>query len=96
MSAMKDFPGLRKFTPIKLNLLTPVPSDIEIRRNHFFKPLDWLNQSWLVKNLFELKMAQDVLFEGSRRVRPAAAEELDALPRAGWLHPDPDRAGFGH
>ena len=41
-----------------------VPSDIEIRRNHFFKPLAWRNV-WRVKNLFELKNAQRVLVEGN-------------------------------
>ena len=41
-----------------------VPSDIEIRRNHFFKPLAWRN-IWRVKNLFELKNAQRVLVEGN-------------------------------
>lgn len=39
-----------------------VPSDIEVRRNHFHKPLEWRNV-WLVKNLFELKNAQRVLVE---------------------------------
>ena len=39
MSTMKDFPGLRKFTPIKLNLLTPVPSDIEIAQAVELKPI---------------------------------------------------------
>jgi methylenetetrahydrofolate dehydrogenase (NADP+)/methenyltetrahydrofolate cyclohydrolase/formyltetrahydrofolate synthetase len=39
MSAIKDFPGLRKFTPIKLNLLTPVPSDIEIAQAVELKPI---------------------------------------------------------
>lgn len=42
-----------------------VPSDIEVRRNYFFKPLAWINQSWSVKNLFELKNAQRVLVEGN-------------------------------
>ena len=49
-----------------------VPSDIEIRGNHFFKPLSWRigDQSyagipWPVKNLFELKNAQRVLVEGN-------------------------------
>jgi hypothetical protein len=47
--------------PAILNL---VPSDIEIRRNHFFKPPSWKGV-WLVKNLFELKSAQRVLVEGN-------------------------------
>ena len=42
-----------------------IPSDIEIRRNHFFKPVAWRSQSWSVKNLFELKNAQRVLIDGN-------------------------------
>jgi len=49
-----------------------VPSDIEIRRNHFFKPLRWKKghpswdgSNWSIKNLFELKNAQRVLMEGN-------------------------------
>ena len=49
-----------------------VPSDIEIRRNHLFKPLRWRRGSpdyagihWTVKNLLELKNAQRVLIEGN-------------------------------
>ncbi len=42
-----------------------VPSDIEVRGNHFSKPLAWLSQPWSVKNLFELKNAQRVLIEGN-------------------------------
>jgi hypothetical protein len=41
-----------------------VPSDIEIRRNHFFKPLSW-NGTWPVKNLLEFKIGQRVLVEGN-------------------------------
>ena len=42
-----------------------VPSDIEIRRNHFFKPLSWIGARLDVKNLLELKNAQRVLIEGN-------------------------------
>jgi hypothetical protein len=49
-----------------------VPSDIEIRRNHIFKPLSWHPGSqspgvpkWTVKNLLELKNAQRVIIEGN-------------------------------
>jgi len=49
-----------------------VPSDIEIRRNHLFKPLTWrpgdptfAGVTWPVKNLLELKNAQRVLIEGN-------------------------------
>jgi hypothetical protein len=50
-----------------------VPSDIEIRGNYLFKPLGWAavgvslppNNKWVVKNAFELKSAQRVLFDGN-------------------------------
>lgn len=49
-----------------------VPSDIEFRRNHCFKPLSWkVNDPnyggihWSVKNLFELKNAQRILIDGN-------------------------------
>ncbi len=49
-----------------------VPEDIEVRRNHFFKPLSWkvgdptyANIHWSVKNIFELKNARRVLVEGN-------------------------------
>ena len=41
-----------------------VPSDIEIRHNHFYKPVTWKGV-WLVKNLFETKSARRVLIEGN-------------------------------
>jgi hypothetical protein len=55
---------------------TMTPADIEIRHNHFFKPLIWMpgqpgfvggasGRPFIVKNLFEIKNAQRVLFEGN-------------------------------
>jgi hypothetical protein len=55
---------------------TTVPTDLEIRRNHLFRPMNWeLGQPrfvggsdgnpFIVKNHFELKNAQRVLFEGN-------------------------------
>jgi hypothetical protein len=55
---------------------TMSPADIEIRHNYFFKPLTWRQGSpgfvggtsgkpFIVKNLFELKNAQRLLFEGN-------------------------------
>ena len=55
---------------------TMTPSDIEIRRNHMFKPMIWKKgqpgyvggadgNPFIVKNLFELKNAQRVLFEAN-------------------------------
>ncbi len=49
-----------------------VMSDIEIRQNHFFKPLSWKSDDpsyagipWSIKNLIELKNGQRILFEGN-------------------------------
>src|SRR5208283_1244239 len=55
---------------------TIVPTDIEIRRNHLFRPMLWkegapgytpspLGQPYIVKNNFELKSAIRVLFEAN-------------------------------
>ncbi|HLZ39512.1 MAG TPA: hypothetical protein VKQ11_01030 [Candidatus Sulfotelmatobacter sp.] len=55
---------------------TQTPADIEIRHNHLFKPLLWKKDRpdfvgaadgspFIVKNCFELKNAQRVLFEGN-------------------------------
>lgn len=55
---------------------TATPTDVEIRRNHMFKPRTWLKghqgfqgaadgNPFIVKNLFEIKNAQRVLFEGN-------------------------------
>ncbi len=39
MSAAKDFPGLRRFTPTKIKLRFPVPSDIDIAQEAELKPI---------------------------------------------------------
>lgn len=55
---------------------TKTPADIEVRHNHLFKPLTWMpghagfvggnhGFPFIVKNHFELKNAQRVLFEGN-------------------------------
>lgn len=55
---------------------TDSPQDIEVRHNHFFKPLTWMKgqpgylggtngNPFVVKNIFELKNAQRVLLEGN-------------------------------
>jgi len=55
---------------------TTTPGDIEIRHNHFFKPLSWMpgqpgfvtgkgGNAFTVKNHLELKNAQRVLIEGN-------------------------------
>jgi hypothetical protein len=49
-----------------------IPSDVEIRGNHFHKPLSWFPQDpsyagtkWVVKNLLECKSGQRWLIEGN-------------------------------
>jgi hypothetical protein len=49
-----------------------VPSNIEIRRNYFFKPLSWkvghpsyAGIHWSVKNLLEFKNARNVIIDGN-------------------------------
>jgi hypothetical protein len=49
-----------------------IPSNIEIRRNYFFKPLAWKKDDpsyqgkhWTVKNLFETKNARHVVVDGN-------------------------------
>jgi hypothetical protein len=42
-----------------------VPSDITFTQNYLSKPLAWRTQSWVVKNLFELKNAQRVVIDGN-------------------------------
>src|ERR1051325_5930847 len=49
-----------------------VPADIEIRANHFFKPLSWKvddpsyrGRHWTIKNLLELKNARRVTIDGN-------------------------------
>ncbi|PWT82792.1 MAG: hypothetical protein C5B44_01595 [Acidobacteria bacterium] len=41
-----------------------IPSDIEIRRNHFRKPLSWRGV-WMCKNILELKLGRRVTIEGN-------------------------------
>ena len=49
-----------------------IPSDITIKRNHFFKPLTWkvghptyAGRHWTIKNLFETKNARRLVVEGN-------------------------------
>ena len=54
------------------SILNMVPSDVEIRRNHFRKPLSWREAdasfggtAWSVKNLFEIKMGSRVVLDSN-------------------------------
>jgi regulation of enolase protein 1 (concanavalin A-like superfamily) len=41
------------------------PTGIEFRNNYLTKQVAWRNSSWTVKNIFELKHAQDVTVDGN-------------------------------
>ena len=41
------------------------PSDVTFRRNHVYKPLTWQKESWIIKNLFEVKMGRRLRIEGN-------------------------------
>jgi hypothetical protein len=42
-----------------------VPSNIRIEGNHLRKPTSWKDSGWLVKNLFQLKNARQVVIDGN-------------------------------
>jgi hypothetical protein len=42
-----------------------VPTDVEIRGNLFYKPLNWLGERWTIKNSLELKTGRRVLIAGN-------------------------------
>jgi hypothetical protein len=42
-----------------------VAEDVVFRRNHLSKPVEWREQRWVVKNLFQLKNARKVVVEGN-------------------------------
>ena len=48
---------------------TMVAADIEVRRNHLYKNPAWFGlkypDNWVIKNVFEIKTARRVLFEGN-------------------------------
>lgn len=46
-------------------ILNVIPSDIEIRGNHFYKPLAWLAENWVVKNSLEFKTGRRAIVEGN-------------------------------
>jgi hypothetical protein len=65
-----------------------VPSDIEIRRNHFFKPLSWMKSRWSVKNLIEFKNARRILVEGNLFENIWEADQIGSLMNAKSVNQD--------
>jgi hypothetical protein len=65
-----------------------VPSDMEIRRNHFFKPLSWMKSRWSVKNLIEFKNARRILVEGNLFENIWEADQIGSLMNAKSVNQD--------
>jgi len=74
-----------------------VPSDIEIRNNHIFKPLTWVAKSYpngsemVIKNLLELKSARRVLIDHN------VLENIWPSAQSGYafqLTPRPNQSGL--
>ena len=64
-----------------------VLTDIQISRNHFFKPLTWMKGTpefigmvAIVNNDLELKNAQRVLVDGNAMETPGAASRKQVFP----------------
>lgn len=71
MSNMKDFPGLRKFTPIPLKLKDPVPSDIEIAQDADLKPIQTIAEEVGL-------LPSEIEFHGEHKAK-VRLESLDRL-----------------
>jgi hypothetical protein len=61
---------------------------MEIRRNHFFKPLSWMKSRWSVKNLIEFKNARRILVEGNIFENIWEAGQIGALMNAKSVNQD--------
>jgi formyltetrahydrofolate synthetase len=68
---MKDFPGLRKFTPIPLKLKDPVPSDIEIAQDADLKPIQTIAEEVGL-------LPSEIEFHGEHKAK-VRLESLDRL-----------------
>jgi hypothetical protein len=47
------------------SFLKLVPSDCIVRNNHLNKPLEWRSESWVVKNIFEIKNGRRIKVENN-------------------------------
>ena len=80
MSKSSNFPGLRRFTPIKLNLRTPVPSDIEIAQEVQLKPIQTIIEEIGL-------LPEEVEFHGTyeAKVRLEILERLKDVPDGKYI-----------
>jgi len=80
MSKSSNFPGLRRFTPIKLNLRTPVPSDIEIAQEVQLKPIQTIIEEIGL-------LPEEVEFHGTyeSKVRLEILERLKDVPDGKYI-----------
>ena len=80
MANPKDFPGLRKFTPVPLNLRTPVPSDIDIAQESALKPIKVVaDEVGLLPE--ELELHGDFL----AKIRLSALDRLKEVPDGKYI-----------
>lgn len=81
-----------------------VPTDIEIRQNHLYKPPSWRlcgTQCYVVKNLLELKNGSRVLFEGNLMEGTWAGYSQKGFavvltPRGPWAHVEDITLRYNH
>ncbi|HMN15903.1 MAG TPA: formate--tetrahydrofolate ligase, partial [Bellilinea sp.] len=77
---MKDFPGLRKFTPIPLKLKDPVPSDIEIAQDADLKPIQTI-----AEEVGLLPSEIEFYGEYKAKVRLEALDRLQEVPDGKYI-----------
>jgi methylenetetrahydrofolate dehydrogenase (NADP+)/methenyltetrahydrofolate cyclohydrolase/formyltetrahydrofolate synthetase len=75
-----NFPGLRRFTPIKLNLRRPVPSDIEIAQEVNLKPIQTIIEEVGL-------LPEEIEFHGKfeAKVRLETLERLKDVPDGKYI-----------
>lgn len=81
-----------------------VPTDIEIRQNHLYKPPSWRlcsAQCYIAKNLFELKNGSRVLFEGNLLEGSwggftQSGFAVVLAPRGSWAHVEDVTLRYNH
>lgn len=42
-----------------------IPTDIEVRRNHIYKPMEWKGKGYTIKNLVEVKNGRGITIDGN-------------------------------
>jgi formyltetrahydrofolate synthetase len=80
MTEQNNFPGLRKFTPLKLKLRDPVPSDIEIAQEADIKPI-----TQVAEEVGLLPEELELYGEYKAKVRLEVLERLKDVPDGKYI-----------